>query len=236
MGIINRISVRQRISLGLIGMVVGSLLFASALGFFPNEQKEILKGRSKFCETLAISGTAMASSGQLSTLTATLESIVNRDDDVLSIGLRTEQDGLLVAAGSHQENWIAEIDSSVQQMRVPVYRKGQQWGHLEVCFRSTGGLLGLNYWAPAWLLVFIIPACFLQFNFYLRKTLKQLDPSDRVPQHVQEALDTLSVGLLLLDGQHRILYGNTEFAESVGTDASELLRRRRVRVELGGSE
>ena len=128
MGILKRISVRQRITIGLVGMMVGSLLFASAFGFFPNEQKEILRGRAKFCESLAISGTAMASSGQLATLKATLESVVNRDDkhddDVISIGLRTEQDGLLVAAGAHEENWVADMKENVHQMKVPVYRKG----------------------------------------------------------------------------------------------------------------
>ncbi len=222
MKLLDRIPVRSRITFGLVGLTVGSLLIASALGFFPNEQKEILRGRGKLCESLAISSTAMASSNHFPALKATLDSLVNRDPDVVSIGLRTRADGLLVSSGDHDQHWVAEAGTNIQQMRVPVYRKGEHWGHLEVCFRGTGGLLGLNYWAPAWLLIVMIPACFIQFSIYLRKTLKQLNPSDRVPQHVQDAFDTLSVGLILLDESNRIVYGNTELAKSIEHDAADL--------------
>ncbi|MEM1068386.1 MAG: ATP-binding protein [Planctomycetota bacterium] len=217
------IPARQRITLGLVGLMVGTLLIASAAGFFPNEQREILNGRAKLAETLAISSTAMASSAQFASLQATLDSVVNRDDDVQTIGLRRSNGELLVTAGDHSAHWDSTKENGVHQMRVPVFRKGEHWGNLEICFISTGGFLGLNYWAPAWLLVIMIPACFFQFAFFLRKSLKHLDPSDRVPQHVQDALDTLSVGLVLLNGDHRVLFGNREFSHSVGRSAAELM-------------
>jgi signal transduction histidine kinase/CheY-like chemotaxis protein/HPt (histidine-containing phosphotransfer) domain-containing protein len=219
-----RIPVRYRITMGLVGLMSGSLLIASGLGFFPNEQEEILKGRSKLCESLAISGTAMVSTGQFSTLKATMDSLVNRDPDVLSISLRRASDGLIIQSRSKEGNVVAaELAGDVEQIEVPVFRNGDQWGVLEVRFRGTGGLLGLNHWAPAWLLVVMIPVCFVQFNFYLRKTLKQLNPTDRVPQHVQDAFDTLSVGLLLMDGNNRILFGNIEFADSIAEERNSLI-------------
>lgn len=222
MRLLDKMPARQRITVGLVGLVVGTILIASALGFFPNEQKEILNGRAKLCESMAISGTTMVSTGQFSILKTTLEAIVNRDEDIESIGLRTEDGKTLVVAGPHSEKWSPDVDDGVRQMRVPVYRKGKQWGHLEFCFRDTGGFLWLNYWAPAWLLVIVIPACFVQFNIFLRKSLKHLNPSDRVPQHVQEALDTLSVGLVLMDKECNILFANKVFTESTGQDGVEL--------------
>ena len=203
--------------------MVGSLLIASALGFFPNEQKEILNGRLKQCESLAMSCTAMASSGQRAALQATIEAVVSRDRDLLSIGLRTEEDGLVVATEAHSRHWATATERDVEQMNVPVFRQGKRWATLEVCFRSTGGLLGLNYWAPAWLLILLVPACYLQFTLYLRRALKHLQPSDRVPQHVQEALDTLSVGLVLMNANHHILYANSEFAKSLQRGADDLI-------------
>ncbi len=217
------IPARQRITLGLVGLMVGTLLIASAAGFFPNEQREILNGRAKLAEFLAISSTAMASSGQFASLKATLDSVVNRDEAVTSIGLRAADGELLATAGDHQTHWDEALENSVHQMRVPVFRKGEHWGNLEICFTSTGGLFGLNYWAPAWLLIVMVPACFIQFGFFLRKSLKHLDPSDRVPQHVQDALDTLSVGLLLMNSNHQILFGNREFSRSVGRGPDELI-------------
>ena len=164
----------------------------------------------------------MASSGQMATLQASLEAVVNRDDDVLSIGLRTVNGELLVAAGPHAEHWRADYETGVEQNKVPVFRRGKKWGDLEVCFASTGGILGLNYWAPAWLLIVMVPALFIQYSIFLRKTLKHLDPSAGVPQHVQDALNTLSVGLVLMDDENRILFANQEFAESTGYENDDL--------------
>ena len=222
MGMLKNIPVRLRITTGLVGLMVGSLLMASALGFFPNEQREILKGRAKLCETLAITGTGMASSGQMATLQRSLEAVVKRDDDVLSIGLRTMENQLLVVAGPHNEHWKAEYESGVQQNKVPVFRGGKKWADLEVCFAGTGGILGLNYWAPAWLLIVMVPALFFQYSIFLRKTLKHLDPSAGVPQHVQDALNTLSVGLVLLDDGNRILFANSKFGEAVERSSEDV--------------
>ena len=186
--VFNRIPVRVRISFGLVGLMTGTILLASAGGFFPNAQREVLRGRAKLCETLAISGTAMASSGNLDDLQITLQSIVNRDEQVSSIGLRSASGSLLVSAGPHEQSWDSESLNTAKQMKVPIFRKGNRYGDLEVAFVPTGGLLGLNYWAPAWLLIVLIPACLIQFSFFLRKTLESLDPNGAVPKHVQGAL------------------------------------------------
>ncbi len=226
MGILDRISARQRITMGLVGLMIGTLLFASAFGFFPNEQKEILRGRARFCDALTITATAMSSAGNPGTLKATLEAVANRDDssdnDVVSIGLRDLRGKLVYASPEHEAKWNPDETDTIRQSRSPVFRGGKPWAQLEVRFRDTGGLFGLNYWAPAWLLVVMVPVCFIQFSFYLRKTLKHLNPTDRVPQHVQDALDTLSVGLLLMDNHHRILFANSQFTEAIDRPGQDM--------------
>ncbi|MBB3208707.1 signal transduction histidine kinase/CheY-like chemotaxis protein/HPt (histidine-containing phosphotransfer) domain-containing protein [Rhodopirellula rubra] len=217
------IPIRLRLSFGLVGLMTGTLLVASAGGFFPNEQEEILRGRAKLCETLAISGTAMASSGQIESLQVTLESVVHRDDSILSIGLISSEGGLVVSAGPHVDAWDESRDDAMTQMRVPVFRYGKQWGEMQIAFESTGGLFGLNYWAPAWLLIVLIPACFIQFSFFLRKTLQSLDPSGAVPTHVEKALDTFTVGLVLLNADQRVLFANKRLTQLIGREASVLV-------------
>jgi len=212
------IPIRFRIALALVGLMTGSILLASAAGFFPNQQKEILRGRAKLCESLAISGTAMASSANLDDLQVTLQSIVNRDDQVMSIGLRSVNGKLLVAANDHESQWDPESQDTARQMKVPIFQRGKRYGDLEVSFVPTGGWMGLNYWAPAWLLIVLIPACLVQFSFFMRKTLKSLDPNGAVPKHVRGALDTLTVGLLLIDNHDRVLFANRLFGESIRID------------------
>lgn len=217
------IPIRLRLSFGLVGLMTGTLLVASAGGFFPNEQEEILRGRAKLCETLAISGTAMASSGQIESLQVTLESVVHRDDSILSIGLISSEGGLVVSAGPHVDAWDESREDAMTQMRVPVFRYGKQWGEMQIAFESTGGLFGLNYWAPAWLLIVLVPACFIQFSFFLRKTLQSLDPSGAVPTHVEKALDTFTVGLVLLNADQRVLFANKRLTQLIGREASVLV-------------
>mgnify|MGYP003667530560 CR=1 FL=1 len=226
MNLLQRIPIRIRISFGLVGLMTGSLLVASAGGFFPNEQEEILRGRAKLCESLAISGTAMAASGQVDSLHVALASIVQRDPQVLSIGLQNTEGQTVVSAGAHEETWDADAENGMNQMRVPIFRHGKQWGELQVAFEPTGGLLGLDHWAPAWLLIVLIPACLLQFSFFLRKTLENLDPSGAVPTHVEKALDTFTVGLFLLNSRDRILFANQRLAILLGCTADELVGKR----------
>jgi signal transduction histidine kinase/CheY-like chemotaxis protein/HPt (histidine-containing phosphotransfer) domain-containing protein len=220
---LKRIPIRMRISIGLVGLMTGTILLASAAGFLPNPQSELLRGRAKLCEAMAISGTAMSSSGDRETLELMLESIVNRDEEVQSIGLRLESGELLTFSGPHVDHWDSTSTDSTIQMSVPIYRYGKPYAQLEVAFTPIGGLLGLNYWSPAWLLVLMIPACLIQFSIFLRKTLGALDPTSAVPQHVQGALDSLSVGLLLIDSRGRVLFANRLFIESVKIESDKLV-------------
>jgi PAS domain S-box-containing protein len=209
--------------MGLVGLMSGTLLLASAAGLFPNEQREIMRGRARLCESLAISGTAMVSSGDLDNLKVTLKSVVHRDDQVVSAGFRSAGGDVLVAVGSHAQRWDPEAGNNINQMQVPVFRHGQDWGSLELTFADTGGVLGLGLWAPAWVLIFMIPACGIQFSIFLKRTLDSLDASSAVPTHVRDVLNTFAEGLILLDPRKRILFANSKLAQAVGMDSKRLV-------------
>ena len=144
----NRIPIRIRISFVLVALMTGTLLIASASEFFPNEQRQILLGRAKLCESLALSGSVMISSNRLGDLDTTLQSIVARNDQIHSVGFRTENGKLLLDAGQHPKHWDARSSNATQYMKVPVFRNDRRFGVLEVAFTSTGGFLGLSYWGP----------------------------------------------------------------------------------------
>ena len=137
--ILKRIPIRIRISIGLVGLMTGTILLASAIGFLPNSQTELLRGRAKLCEAMAISGTAMASSRNPEALDLMMESIVNRDTEVLSIGMRLSSGDLLTFSGPHAEHWDSTSADSTVQMSVPIYRFGKPYAEMEVAFASAFG-------------------------------------------------------------------------------------------------
>ena len=63
-----------------------------------------------------------------------------RDSDVLSVGVRTVEGELLMAAGPHAATWTPppEDKSTPEQMQVPIYQNGdQKWGNRGVSFRAV---------------------------------------------------------------------------------------------------
>ncbi|TWU49210.1 response regulator [Rubripirellula reticaptiva] len=217
----SRIPIRLRISFGLVGLMVGTLLCASAFGFFPNEQREILHGRSKLCEALAINATVLMAEEKSEALNMVLLSIVARDQQIASIGFRSDEGDLLVATETHDTAWTVGADVDADHMSVPVFRNGERFGRLEVAFQSTGGFWGLNYWAPAWLMIVLIPSCLIQFSFFLRKALESLDPHGAAPKHVRDTFNRLGVGLLLIDDRDRIILVNQLLADCLQRDVKE---------------
>jgi len=61
------------------------------------------------------------------------------------------------------------------------------------------------------------------YLLYLRRTLRHLDPSAVIPSRVQNALDVMTEGVLLLDEQERIVLANSAFAERLGRTPASLL-------------
>ena len=214
------IPIRYRISIALVVLMIGSIMIASAAGFFPNEQAAILRQRAKLSVTLAINASALLTAKQPGLCKLSLDGIVERDDQILSVSLINQEQEVVVSSGSHPERWDEALENGIHQMRVPVFKGETQWGEMRLRFSDTGGWMGLNYWAPAWLLIVLIPACFTQFSFFLRRTLNSLDTSGAVPEHVENTLNTFSVGLVLLNERGQIIFSNVRFDEylSLGKD------------------
>ena len=222
MNLYGKIPIRYRIAIGLVGLMTGTILFASGLGYLPDEHRRTRKGRAQLAETLALSGTAMVADRKIKSLHATIDSIVKRNEEVLSIAVRGEDDRPVMVAGQHDQHWIADAPNSVKQIHLPIFREGDPWGQLEIAFSDTSGFMGLNHIGPAWLLVFMIPMCVLQFSFFLSKTLENFDPDGAMPRNTRDALDSFSEGLMLADEKDRILFANKRLADLLGVDRNDL--------------
>ena len=221
------LNARAYIAFGLSVLVSSLLLAAAFIGLVPDRISAVRDGRAALSESLATTGTVLATKGDPLLLESTLRLVVQRNPDVLSMGLRRADGSLLLSVGDHQSRWQASTDmqSTDTQTQVAIMAASTQWGTLEIRFQplvGSGIVAMLNH--PLFkLIMFIFVICFVSFYFYLAKVLRQLDPSQSVPGRVRAALDTLAEGLLIVDRRQNIVLANQSFAEFLGKNPAELI-------------
>ncbi|MDG2223972.1 MAG: hypothetical protein P8L85_21505 [Rubripirellula sp.] len=180
MSLFEKFPPRKRIALGLVGMMVSTLLIADSAGSLSSRRRDLAGDRLLLCEWLASSCSALASASQMEAIPETFNSLVESDPSLQSICLLLAdgETSVNVESSAFQRDQL--IDKNAHSLLIPVYRDGVHWGDLQVCFAATPPVFSRSGWAVPWLFILIIPICFLQFDFFLSKTLRQFDPSGRM--------------------------------------------------------
>jgi diguanylate cyclase (GGDEF)-like protein/PAS domain S-box-containing protein len=212
-----RLSPLTRLSLGLTSLVVSLLLLLDVAGLLPDQTAMAKHVRNRTSEALAIQVAAMLQVGDVMALGKSLEEVRERDDQILSIGVREKNGGILVAVGEHGRHWVAPEGgrSTLDHIQVPVYANQKQWGAVEISYKPAlpNTLLGwLRYPTVVMLLAMGILG-FVAFFLYMRRALQYLDPSTAVPERVKHAFDTLTDGIAIVDREGRIMLTNAAFSE-----------------------
>src|SRR4051794_4540083 len=116
-----RMSASTRLSIGITCLTMSLLLAAQGLGVIPSPTEAALKSRKSLCESLAIHCSVAAQRDDVETIKATAQAVIERDPDVMSIGLRTSDGKLVAAAGDHATNWkdADSHKSTATHVRVP---------------------------------------------------------------------------------------------------------------------
>ncbi|MHB8973950.1 MAG: bifunctional diguanylate cyclase/phosphohydrolase [Pirellulaceae bacterium] len=221
-----RLPAIARITIGLTSLLVSLLFLVALLGLFPDRREDMLRLRAGMCETAAIGFSLLADKKDSAAMQRYLESIADRNSEIVSIGVRQDDGSLLINVGDHDRRWdlTPQAVSDPTQVSVQLFANGKPWGTVEVCFvplpgaTIAGGLAqpGVVHGGVLTLL------CLVAFYAYLRVVLKQLNPSKVVPRRVREALDTLAEGLLVLDRNERIVLANRAFVETTGMSLDTL--------------
>ena len=217
-----------RISFGLVVLTCTILISLDLLGFMPAPADTALEARVRLCETLGTQTAPAAQRNDMAAIRAALEMTVRRNDEVLSAGMRAADGRLLVASGDHRMLWNPEEEegSTSSHVRLPLFKGGKRWATIEVRFQefASGGWLAALWERPLLRLLGLFSAMgFVTYLFYMRRTLRHLDPSAVIPTRVQAALDVMAEGVLLLDQQERIVLANSAFAERLGKSPTKLL-------------
>ncbi len=222
------ISPIARITIGLVSLSLSLLIgFDIAFGLFPKETDTARQIRQRISQSLAVQATVGLRDNDFVKLERLLIAVVERDSDLLSAGMRKQDGTLRIAAGPHNTEWkpADPSRSTLEHVSIPMFDGSKLWGRLELSYRPVGARDGAEWLqTPSIKLfaVFLVMGSFV-FYFYLRRVLQKLDPSKAVPDRVRLAFDTLSEGLLILDGSGRTMMVNQSLLNISGVDTTEVL-------------
>lgn len=224
------LSTKSRLAIGQVSLLISVLLTASLVDLMPDRTAAVREGRAALAESIATNSSILITQKDVDRLEGILHLVVERNRDLLSAGLRTEAGGWLITVGDHTDNWQDHESewSTNTQITVPIWEGDIKWGRVELRFTPLvgEGLMGFFTSQHTQLLGFVALLCFLGFYVYLGKMLKQLDPSQAVPERVRSALDTMAEGLLVLDNKEQIMLANRAFSTLLSTTPEALLGRR----------
>jgi PAS domain S-box-containing protein len=218
---------KTRVSFGLVGIIVSVVMLGSYLEIIPDSDALLRQSRATLAETIAIYSSGMAGEAPPERIRGDFEVLLERNPDLVSIGLRRENGDIYSETEGHGENW-QKMDgeySSKGQLRVPIQAGVQKWGQLELRFVQPPP----GFWWSLWhtplvrMVLFTGLICFVVFYFYLGRVLRQLDPSQAIPGRVRAALDTMAEGLLIVDNREQVVLANKAFSDLFGKSSTELL-------------
>lgn len=183
--------------------------------------------RDRLAKTLGVSGTAFFTRQDQDTLGRVLEAIMTARGDLLSAGLRDRNGTLQTTFGAH-ELWQPGIPDDGSQFVAPLSAEGTLWGELELRFPPAGlpGWKGIvvSPWAAMGVCSPIV--LFLLFRAALGQPQSSGPAAAGLPASLQQVLDHLNEGVLVLDHAGRILAANESFARVVGKAPETLAGKR----------
>lgn len=211
-------------------MLASLLLFGNLVGLFPDARTMKLRGRTQLSEAIALSFASQATQADEATVHRILTAVCQRNPDLVSIGVRRATGDLLTATEEHESHWNPRPDgkATLTSVSVPLGSKSGQWGTVEFAYKplSESAVAVLAGLPPIAITGCICLCSFCIFGVYLRFALRALNPSKVIPKRVNEALNTLAEGLLVLDKDERIVLANDSFASASGIDSKDLLGRK----------
>jgi len=214
--------------LGLTGIVVSLLLLAAMVGLVPDRHGAVRDGHARVAEAIAVNTSIFITNSDIRRMKSSLQVVVDRNDDIVSAAVRRADGEIIAEIGNHREQWqTLEKDKSSSRVTVPIYEGHDEWGQVELNFKP---LLPAAWYGqlmhPLFLLLgYVSLTGFIAFYMYLGKMLKQLDPSQAIPDRVRSALDTMAEGLLVIDAKQNVVLANEAFASLAGESAEALIGR-----------
>jgi diguanylate cyclase (GGDEF)-like protein/PAS domain S-box-containing protein len=225
-----RLSPITRISLGLTSLVVSLLLLLDIVGLIPDELEIGKQVRHRTTEALAIHAAVLLQEEKLKELGEVLQEARDRNEQIVSIGIRRKSGDMAVQVGEHGRHWVPPEGgrSTLDHLQIPLFADRVQWGAIEISFAPAlpTTLTGWLAYPTVRLLLVVAILGFVLIALYLRRALLYLNPSEAVPERVRQAYDTLTEGVAVLDRDGRVIMANRAFEALHPEAAKELVGKK----------
>src|SRR4029079_4904923 len=99
--LMNFITAKTKIVIGLIGILISVLFVALALGLIPDNREAVMQGRAQFCESVAISSSAFISRHDVPAVDALLRAVVRRNPELIAAACCRENEEVIARAGDY---------------------------------------------------------------------------------------------------------------------------------------
>ena len=223
-----RLSPLAWISFSLVCLTVSLLLEGDALvGLSSSSLASMVEYRRALCEALAVQYSNLAERKHTDTIQDGLDLLIERNPGILSAAIQLANGTTFAHAGDHRLHWVEpENDhSTIDDIQVPIFNRDTRWGTLQVAFQPAADSGTVWSFAHPWtrFLLFVALTGFISYLLFLKRTLRQLDPSKVIPPRVQHALDVLAQGVVMLDHEGSVVLANTVFAEKTGLPLTGLI-------------
>ncbi len=215
-----------RINFAILILCVASVMFASSLGWLPDERKIISQTRAKMCEAMATSITHLVSESDFRQVRSQLEVFAKRNPELISAGLRRSDGKMLASTDRHSQEWTAGLlNKNDGCYNVPILSgDATRWGDLEIQYQPVyQGVAAYLNPATVLLCLLLTPMIGIACWLHLRRILKYLDPSRVIPPRVRQTLDSFIESVVLMDKNNRIVLANQAFSKQVNRTADDLL-------------
>ncbi len=172
------LSTSTSIAIGFGCIIVSAVLGAHMAGILPDGNAAATQQRLQTVQVVAAQCSAAADRNDVQSLRSILQTLITHNPDVASIGLRSPEGKLVMAAGPHAATWrpmTGNKDPSLFEASVPVLQNNHDWATLEMRFAS---LDNVNFWSnPLFrITVFIGCAGFFGSFLFLRKATQTPRP------------------------------------------------------------
>lgn len=216
-----------QITIGLLLLTLSLLLIGDLLGLVPNQKQSQIELRKTIAESLAIQITFEVGQQRMEQAMELLNIIVDHNEDILSVGLRSDQGKIIMRSDEHTEHWTVRDDdrSTAEHVQVPIFAQGGRWGTLELSFIPLSTVWTDMFTERSFsaMILFIFISGFIAYWLFLKRVLSELDPSSVVPDRVRSALDVLTEGLVILDTSERIVLMNASLKKKLGLSEEDLV-------------
>jgi len=216
---LKRFTTTIHISITLTCLLITMLFIAIGTGLIPNRVKMNIENRQKLCENLAIQFCGVAHDNIIYTFESLTPHIVEQNKDILSMGFRDTKGKIISGTDDHDTNWqpLEDNQSTPTQFQIPIHKGDELFGMIEIYFapvypKTITGFFHIHY---IYFVLFLAASMFTVTWFYLRKSLRHLDPSSVIPNRVKAVLDNLTESVVILDKDEQIIFGNDAFSKTV---------------------